>query len=85
MKGIRAADLCRPHQEPVDVHEQQCKEESVEEEVEGDGGDGLDAGHTGGIQHFERKPVETEPEPEGGGGRQTQQHNECAFTSTSSV
>lgn len=52
------------HQEPVDVHEQQGEEKSVEEEVEGDVGDGLDAGHAGGVQHFERKPVETEPEPE---------------------
>lgn len=52
------------HQEPVDIHEQQGEEESVEEEVEGDVGDRLDAGHAGGVQNLERKPVETEPEPE---------------------
>lgn len=52
------------HQEPVDVHEQQRQEKSVEEEVEGDAGDRLEAGHACGIQHFEREPVETEPEPE---------------------
>lgn len=41
-----------PHQEPVDVHEQQGEEKSVEEEVEGDVGDGLKARHAGGIQNF---------------------------------
>lgn len=56
-----------PHQEPVDVHKQQRQKKSVEEEVEGDAGDGLEAGHTCGIQHFEREPVETEPEPERAG------------------
>ena len=40
------------HQEPVDVHEQQGKEKGVEEEVEGDIGDRLDAGHTCSIQYF---------------------------------
>lgn len=53
-----------PHQEPVDVHEQQGEEQSVEEEVEGDVGDKLDAGHACGIQHFKREPVEAEPEPD---------------------
>lgn len=52
------------YQEPVDVHEQQSQEERVEEEVEGDVGDGLKAGHTCGVQHFKREPVQTEPEPE---------------------
>lgn len=60
-----------PHQEPVDIHEQQRQEKSVEEEVEGDAGDKLEAGHTCGIQHFEGEPVETEPEPERDGDRNT--------------
>lgn len=69
MFGKLEASLCLcfcvfAHQEPVDVHEQQGEEESVEEEVEGDIGHRLKAGHTCGIQHFEREPVETEPEPE---------------------
>lgn len=54
------------HQEPVDVHEQQGEEERVEEEVEGQGGNGLEARHTRGVQYFEREPVETEPEPGAG-------------------
>lgn len=58
-----------PHQEPVDVHEQQSEEKSVEEEVEGDAGYRLEAGHTCGVQYFEREPVETEPEPVGDQGR----------------
>lgn len=53
-----------PHQEPVNIHEEQREEKSVEEEVEGDVRDRLEAGYTCGIQHFEGKPVETEPEPE---------------------
>lgn len=53
-----------PHQEPVDVHEKQGEEKRVEEEVEGDAGDGLEAGHTRGVHDFEWEPVETEPEPE---------------------
>lgn len=32
---IRLRNQC-PHQEPVDIHEQQCQEKSVEEEVERD-------------------------------------------------
>lgn len=52
-----------PHQEPIDVHEQQGKKKSVEEEVKGDVGHRLEARHTCGVQHFEREPVETEPEP----------------------
>lgn len=60
---IRLRNQC-PHQEPVDIHEQQCQEKSVEEEVERDARHRLKAGHTRGIQHFEREPVETEPEPE---------------------
>ena len=66
--GLTKKPVC-PHQEPVDVHEQQRQEKSVEEEVKGDAGDGLEAGHTRGIQHFEREPVETEPEPESKGDR----------------
>lgn len=63
--------LVCPHQEPVDVHEQQGQQQSIEEEVEGDVGDSLDAGHTCGIQHFQREPVETKPKPGrvGRGGR----------------
>lgn len=68
----RQAICAGPHQEPVDIHEQQRKKESVEEEVERDGRDGLDAGYTGGVQHFQREPVETEPEPETGEGKKTQ-------------
>lgn len=53
-----------PHQEPVDVHEKQGEEKRIEEEVKGDVGDGLEAGHTCGIHDFEGEPVQTEPEPE---------------------
>ena len=60
---VRAAS----HQEPVDVHEQQRQQQGVEEEVEGDVGDRLQAGHTGGVQHLQGEPVQPEPEPEGGG------------------
>ncbi len=63
--------LVCPHQEPVDVHEQQRQEKSVEEEVEGNAGDRLEAGDTCGIQYFEREPVETEPEPKTDGHRYT--------------
>lgn len=51
------------HQEPVDVHEQQCRQQSVEEKVERDVGDGLQAGNEGGIQHFEGEPVQSEAKP----------------------
>lgn len=50
-------------QEPVDVHEQQCKQQSVEEKVERDIGDGLQAGDVRGVQHFEGEPVQSEAEP----------------------
>lgn len=70
-KKLSVSNRC-PHQEPVDVHEQQCQEKSVEEEVEGDAGDRLETGHAGGIQHLEREPVETEPEPERDTDRNTQ-------------
>lgn len=50
-------------QKPVDVHEQQHKEKSIEEEVERDVGHKLEAGNTCGKQHFEREPVQTEQEP----------------------
>lgn len=39
----------RPYQEPVDIHEQQRQQESVEEEVEGDARHGLQAGHARGV------------------------------------
>lgn len=51
------------YQEPVDVHEQQCKQQSVEEKVERDIGDGLQAGDVRGVQHFEGEPVQSEAEP----------------------
>lgn len=53
-----------PHQKPVDVHEQQHEEKSIKEEVEGDVGHRLETGHTGGIEHFEREPVQAKPEPD---------------------
>lgn len=52
------------HQEPVDIHEQQRQQESVEKKVEGDARHRLEAGHARGVQHFEREPVETKPKPE---------------------
>ena len=54
------------HQEPVDVHEQQRQQQGVEEEVEGDVRDRLQAGDTGGVQHLQGEPVQPEPEPDGG-------------------
>lgn len=51
------------YQEPVDVHEQQCKQQSVEKKVERDVGDGLQAGDVRGVQHFEGEPVQSEAEP----------------------
>lgn len=52
------------YQEPVDVHEQQCKQQSIKEKVKRDVGDGLQAGDVGGVQHFEGEPVQSEAEPE---------------------
>lgn len=52
------------HQEPVDIHEQQRQQESVEKKVEGDARHRLEAGYARGVQHFEREPVETKPKPE---------------------
>lgn len=57
------------HQEPVDVHQGEHEEQRVEEEVEGDVGDGLEAGVAGGVEHLEGEPVETEPEPAGAQGQ----------------
>lgn len=51
------------YQEPVDIHEKQSKQERVEEEVERDVGNRLDAGDTGGPHNFKGEPVQTEPKP----------------------
>lgn len=51
------------YQEPVDIHEEQGKQECVEEEVERNVGNRLDAGDAGGPQHFKGEPVQTEPKP----------------------
>lgn len=50
-------------QEPVDIHEKQSKQERVEEEVERDVGNRLDAGDAGGPHNFKGEPVQTEPKP----------------------
>lgn len=50
-------------QEPVYVHEQQCEQQSVEEEVERNVWDGLQTGHTRRVQDFQRKPVQAKPKP----------------------
>lgn len=51
------------YQEPVDIHEEQGKQECVEEEVERDVGNRLDAGDAGSPHHFKGEPVQTEPKP----------------------
>lgn len=50
-------------QEPVDVHEEEEEQQGVEEEVEGNVGNRLDAGDAGGPQHLQREPVQTKPKP----------------------
>lgn len=45
------------HQEPVDVHEEEDEKQGVEEEVEGNVGNRLDAGDAGSPQHLQREPV----------------------------
>lgn len=51
------------YQEPVDVHKQKCKQQSVEKKVERYVRDRLQAGDVGGIQHLEREPVQSEAKP----------------------
>lgn len=64
---VRFVTCCRrrsnTHQKPVDIHAEECQEEAVEEEIEGYVWDGLEAGHTGGVQNLQREPVETEQKP----------------------
>lgn len=50
-------------QEPVYVHEQQCKQQSIEEEVERNVWYGLQTGHTRSVQNFQREPVQAKPKP----------------------
>lgn len=61
------------HQEPVKVHESEKQEECVEEEVEGNVRHRAQAAVARGVQDLEREPVEAEPEPVGGAGRETGQ------------
>lgn len=60
MQGLLSSPT---HQKPVDVHQSEDKEQSIEEEVEGDIRDQLEAGVASGVEHLEGEPVETEPEP----------------------
>lgn len=50
-------------QEPVYVHEQQCKQQSVEEEVERNVWYRLQTGYTRSVQNFQGKPVQAKPKP----------------------
>lgn len=61
--GDKSAKRQTTHQKPIDIHKKEHEEEEVEEKIERDVRDRLKTGYTGGVQHFERKPVKAKPKP----------------------